>query len=310
MFSDTKFLAPRVRSALVSRPDLVRRLVCSDTRPLTIVVGPAGAGKSSVLAEWYRHVDDGSVAWLSADRNDSDPTRFWRAFIAAVQTIEPAFGIDAADAITLDGSITPDALESLLTDDRLELRRGIGLVIDDFQFVSTDAAEQLRQLLERGLSHIRLLVGSRTEPALGLHRLRLQNQVYELRESELRLDLEQTRELISKIGLDPASINVTLLHSRTEGWAAGIHMAALSALGSDDPAASIRALGGNNQAIAGYLAAEVLTNQPDRIRRFLEDTCVVDELDDQLCRELTGGSADVPQLGGDRGGQPLPVASR
>ncbi len=123
MFSDTKFLAPRVRSTLVSRPDLVRRLVCSDTRPLTIVVGPAGAGKSSVLAEWYRHVDDGSVAWLSADRSDSDPTRFWRAFIAAVQTIEPAFGIDAADAITLDGSITPDALESLLTDDRLELRR-------------------------------------------------------------------------------------------------------------------------------------------------------------------------------------------
>ena len=294
MFSDTKFLAPRVRSTLVPRTALVQRLVCTDARPLTIVVGPAGTGKSSILAEWYRYADDGSVAWLSADRNDTDPTRFWRAFIAAVQTIEPTFGIDAADAMTLDGVITPDALESLLVDDQMELTRRIRLVIDDFQFVSADAVLQLRQLLERGLTQVRLLIGSRSEPALGLHRLRLQNDVFEVHESDLRLDLDQTHELISKIGLDPTGIDLPLLHSRTEGWAAGIHLAALSALGSADPAASLRALGGSSQSIAGYLAAEVLANQPDRIRRFLEDTCVVDELDEQMCEALTADRTSPP----------------
>ena len=113
-----------------------------------------------------------------------------------------------------------------------------------------------------------------------------------MHESDLQLDLAQTCELISKIGLDPTRIDLPLLHSRTEGWAAGIHLAALSALGSGDPAASLRALGGSSQSIAGYLAAEVLANQPDRIRRFLEDTCVVDELDEQMCEALAGRPGD------------------
>ncbi len=300
MFSETKFLPPRIRSTHVSRPDLVDRVARNDHQPLTLVVGPAGTGKSSVLAEWYLHADDGSVGWLCADRNDADPTRFWRAFIVAVQTVDPKFGVDAADAMTLDGVVTADALESLLVDDGM-LSRRIRLVIDDFQLVSAEAVLQLRQLLERGLSHVRLLIGSRNEPALGLHRLRLQDDICELRETELRLDLGQTHELISKIGLDPARIDLPLLHSRTEGWAAGIHLAALSALGSRDAAASLRTLGGNNQSIAGYLAAEVLANQPDRIRRFLEDTCVVDELDEQMCDALTSRverslGAEIPTL--------------
>ena len=294
-------MAPRIRSTLVPRTTLVDRLVRNDAQTLTMVVGPAGAGKSSVLAEWSRRSDDGSVAWLSADRNDADPTRFWRAFIAAVQTVEPTFGVDAADAMTLDGAITPDALESLLVDDQIELSRRTRLVIDDFQFVSLDAVLQLRQLLERGLSNLRLLVGSRGEPGLGVQRLRLRNDVCEITETDLRLDLDQTRDLVAKIGLDPATIDLGLLHSRTEGWAAGIHLAALSASRSVDPAASIRALSGNHHAIASYLAAEVLANQPDRIRRFLEDTCVVDELDEEMCEALTSDDdgpvgVDVPTL--------------
>jgi LuxR family maltose regulon positive regulatory protein len=168
LFSETKFLAPRIRSTLVPRASLVDKLVRTDAQTLTMVVGPAGAGKSSVLAEWYCQSDDGSVAWLSADRNDADPTRFWRAFIAAVQTVEPTFGVDAADAMTLDGMITPDALESLLVDDQIELSRRTRLVIDDFQFVSPDAVLQLRQLLERGLSNLcRRAAHGEASPVLG-----------------------------------------------------------------------------------------------------------------------------------------------
>ena len=151
VFSETKFLAPRIRPTMVPRTELVERLVSADPQSVTTIVGAAGMGKSSVLAQWYEHSNDGSTAWLSADRGDADPIRFWRGFIAAIQTVEPQFGIEAADVITLDGAVTPDVLESLLADDHTELPRRVRLVIDDFHLVSAEAAQHLQHVLERGL---------------------------------------------------------------------------------------------------------------------------------------------------------------
>jgi ATP/maltotriose-dependent transcriptional regulator MalT len=136
---------------MVPRTELVERLVSADPQSVTTIVGAAGMGKSSVLAQWYEHSNDGSTAWLSADRGDADPIRFWRGFIAAIQTVEPQFGIEAADVITLDGAVTPDVLESLLADDHTELPRRVRLVIDDFHLVSAEAAQHLQHVLERGL---------------------------------------------------------------------------------------------------------------------------------------------------------------
>jgi LuxR family maltose regulon positive regulatory protein len=277
VFARSKFLAPQ-RGTFVVRSELVERLQRADSLPLSIVVGSPGSGKTSVLAEWYRHVDDGSVTWLRADWSDEDPTRFWRGFIVAVQQVDAAFGIEAADLITLDGRVSPDVLESLLEDDR-RLGERVRLVIDDFHLVSLAAAQQLQHVIERGLRHIRVLIGSRTDPAVGLHRLRLQDQLCEIREADLRLTLPEAVALVTGLGLDPSSVDVAALHERTEGWAAGVQMAALSVLGSSDPAEVIRQLTGTTQTIAGYLTAEVVANQSPRMQRFLERTCVADELD-------------------------------
>ena len=284
VFARSKFLAPQ-RAPLVDRTALVRRLHDADALPLSIVVGSPGSGKTSVLAEWYRYVDDGSVAWLAADRADEDPTRFWRGFITAVQQVEPSFGVEAADLITLDGHVGPDVLESLLDDDGRIADR-VRLVIDDFHHVSLLAAQQLQHVLERGLHQVRVLIGSRTDPAVGLHRLRVQERLCELREADLRLTLEESVALVTGLGLDPSSVDIAALHDRTEGWAAGVQMAALSVLGSPDPAAVVRQLTGTTQTIAGYLTAEVVANQSARMQRFLERTCVADELDDGMVERL------------------------
>ena len=289
VFSRTKFLAPQPRSTQVSRSAHVQRLVDADHLPLTIVVGAPGSGKTSLLAEWYRHRDDGTIAWLVSDRGDDDPTRFWRGVIRAVQQVTPGFGVAATDMITLDGVVGDDALESLLDDDAA-LDDRIRLVIDDFHLVGHRAAQQLQHLLTRGLANLRLLIGSRSDPAVGLHRLRLEQAVCEVREADLRLDLAETRELLANIGIDPDQVDVQALHHRTEGWAAGVQMAAVSVVGSDDPAARIRELAGTTQTVAGYLITEVVTHQPDHVRAFLEDTCVVDELDAAMCEALTDAS--------------------
>ncbi|MFM2079268.1 MAG: hypothetical protein RJA49_3158 [Actinomycetota bacterium] len=269
----------------MARTALVRRLERADALPLSIVVGSPGSGKTSVLAEWYRHVDDGSVAWLAADRADEDPTRFWRGFIAAVQQVEPAFGVEAADLITLDGHVGPDVLESLL-DDGSTIPDRVRLVIDDFHLVSLIAAQQLQHVLERGLRQVRVLIGSRTDPAVGLHRLRVQERLCELREADLRLTLTESVELVTGLGLDPSVVDIAALHDRTEGWAAGVQLAALSVLGSPDPAAVVRQLTGTTQTIAGYLTAEVVARQTPRMQRFLERTCVADELDEGMVEWL------------------------
>ena len=106
-----------VRPTIVPRTRLVERLIAADPQSVTTIVGSPGMGKSSVLAEWFQQTNDGSIAWLSADRNDADPVRFWRALINSIQLVEPTFGVDAADVITLDGAVTPDVLESVLADD-------------------------------------------------------------------------------------------------------------------------------------------------------------------------------------------------
>ncbi len=289
VFAPTKFLPARPQATLVERRALVERIAAADDLPLTVVSGSPGSGKSWLLGTWFESVGvDGDAAWLSADRGDVDPIRFWRGVIAAVQRVEPDFGVVAADAMTLDRAVSADALESLLVDD-IALGRRVRLVIDDFHLVAADAVEQLRHLLERGLRNVRLLIGSRTEPAVGIHRLRLRREVCEIREGHLRLDADETARLLAALGVDPTRIDLAAVHRRTEGWLAGLQMAALAAVGSDDPARRITEVLAGGRPLVEYLTAEVLSSQSVAVRRFLEDTCVVDVLDSDLVRALTVG---------------------
>jgi LuxR family maltose regulon positive regulatory protein len=268
----------------------VQQLDAADGVPLSIVVGAPGSGKTSLLSQWYHAFDSDAIAWMSADAGDADPTRFWRGCIRALQQLHTGFGTEADDLISLDGGVTADTLESLLDDDH-RLRGRIRLVIDDFHLVSLDAAQQLQHLLQRGLRGVRIVIGSRSDPAVGLHRLRLEGSVCEIRDAALRFDLDEARACAAKLGVDTAALDLVGLYDRTEGWVAGVQMAALSLVGADDPAARAAEIAGNTQTIAGYLIGEVLASQTARIRRFLENTCVATDLDADLCRALM---ADEP----------------
>jgi LuxR family maltose regulon positive regulatory protein len=277
---------------LVPRAALLERLEAADDLPLTVVVGSAGSGKTSLLAEWVRARPGGRTTWIAADRGDADPVRFWYGFVAAVGLVEPSFGETAADLITLDGAVGPDVVEAILVDDAALTDR-IRVVVDDVHQLSPEVMAQLQHLIDRGLQHLRLVLAGRSDPDVGLHRLRLRGGLCEIREADLRFDGRETRALVDHLGVDTTRIDVDALHARTEGWPAAVQMAALAMAASDDPAARLRALVGSTQTIGGYLASEVLASQSPQLRRFLEDTCVVDVLDADLCAALTAGSGEA-----------------
>lgn len=284
-FADTKFIAPPVLAGIARRPVLHDRLSAADHLPVTIVVGVGGSGKTALLSEWFHSRDPATGVWISADRGDADPVRFWRAVIAAVQHLDPTFGVDASDIITLDGEVSADALESLVVDESL-LDRRLSIVIDDAHLIATDALEQIGHLVARRPQNLRFVLGSRTDPQIGLARLRLHGLVAEIRDADLRFGVSEIRSMLERIGLDVGNIDIDDLHDRTEGWAAGVQLAALSVVGAPDPGQRLKALTGTHSIIAAYLLDEVLANQPPHVHRFLENTCVLDELDAASCEVL------------------------
>lgn len=281
------------------RPDLLERLTLARSLPATIVVGAVGSGKTALLSTWFHDQDPDSTAWLSADRGDADPVRFWRGLISAVQRLDATFGVEASDIITLDGEVTADVLESLLVDEAV-LDGRLSVVIDDAHLVSFDALEKLGRLIERRPVNLRFVLGSRTDPQIGLARLRLSGAVAEIRDAELRLGPSEIASMLERLGLADSDVDIDDLRERTEGWAAGVQLAALSVLGTPDAAERLKAFTGTHTMIAEYLLDEVLANQPPHIHRFLEDTCILDELDASACEALssaeTDGDSDRPTI--------------
>jgi LuxR family transcriptional regulator, maltose regulon positive regulatory protein len=296
-FADTKFLVPPPVAGVGRRPALHDRLSGSDSFPITVVVGAAGSGKTALLAEWFREQPDGSAVWLSADRGDADPVRFWRSFIAAVQRHDPTFGVEAGDILTLDGEVSADVLESLLVDESV-LERRLTIVIDDGHLVSTDALGQLGRFVDRRPVNLRVVLGSRTDPSIGLARLRLKGAIAEIRDGDLRLDLDEVRSLLQRVGLAIDDIDIATLHRRTEGWAAAVQLAALSVIGAPDAGRRLETITGADSLISEYLLDEVLTNQPPHIHAFLESTCILDELDADICTALLAADEGDGHLDG------------
>ncbi|MEZ5183116.1 MAG: hypothetical protein R2702_14790 [Acidimicrobiales bacterium] len=253
------------------------------------MVASPGSGKSTLLVEWAQRVAT-PVAWLGLDRADADPVRFWQAAIAAVAGVAPGFGEEAFDLLTLDGRVEQDALESLLIEaDALEAP--VVLVVDDFHHAGRAVADQLAHLLERGLRRIEVALGSRSDPGGALGRLRVDGRLVEVREADLRLTAPEVAALVALLddALALSVDDVEVLHRRTEGWAAGIRLAVATM--EVEGTGFLDRLAGSSQALAPYLSAELLDAQPDEVRRFLLDTCIVDELSPALAAELTGGSA-------------------
>jgi LuxR family transcriptional regulator, maltose regulon positive regulatory protein len=288
-FPSSKFSTPRATAHLLSRSRLHDQLDRGAQHRLTLVVGPAGAGKTVLLADWLSSRPERRAGWLSCDEADSDPSRFFAALIEALRWAsgEPGLGEDARQLLDLDGAVSAD-IAAALTDD-LEGPEAPGvLVVDDLHLTGPPGPRALALLLEYRPSSLQLVVATRVDPPLRLHRMRSYGELVELRDRDLSFSPEETKRFLASFDVELDEPDIDLVHNRSEGWAAGLQMAAISILGSPDPVQAARRVELHRHTVAGYFLDEVLHRQPPEVVDFMLATSVLDELSVDTCSALCG----------------------
>jgi len=285
----TKLYIPPVRPECVSRPRLIERLNAGLDRKLTLVSAPAGFGKTTLLSEWVhsrgRSETCPSVAWVSLDKGDNDPARFWAYVIAALQTVQTEIGETALVAL---GSRQPPPVEAILNGLINEIAKVPGpfvLVLDDVHVITEQRVhEALTFLLDHLPPQMHVTVSSRADPPWPLARLRARGEMTELRASDLRFsDKEAAAFLNDVMRLDLSPEDIDALEARAEGWIVGLQMAALSMRGRKDVSGFIRAFTGTHRFILDYLVEEVLDQQSPAVQEFLLRTSILERLTGPLC---------------------------
>ncbi len=284
----TKLHAPALRPQLFERGKLVRQLASHPPR-LTLVEAGAGWGKSTLLAQW-RASDPSHFGWLSLEQADNDPVRFWTYLVVALQTVSAGLGEPALLLLRTPGTnIIESVLPELLNE--LDARgESLMLVLDDYHVITSDDIHaQMAFFVEQLPSTLRLVIASRSDPPLPLGHLRAQGDLAEVRADELRFsDAESSLFLNGILELGLTEEDVESLQERTEGWAAGLYLAALSLRGKRDPGAFIEAFAGDDRYLVDYLGAEVLGGLPPDARTFLLRSSVLERLCGELCDAVTG----------------------
>ncbi|MBN1810340.1 MAG: AAA family ATPase [Anaerolineae bacterium] len=290
----TKTYVPAVRAKVVSRPRLIERLNAG--RKLTLVSAPAGFGKTTLVSEWLRQLEH-PAAWLSLDRDDNDPIRFWQYVVAALQTVDDSIGRAAQAALQ---SPRPPALEALVTaliNDLAATPRLLILVLDDYHVIEAKAIhDSLDFLLDHLPAQLRLVITTRADPPLSLPRRRGRSELVEVRMAHLRFRVEEAVEFLNAcVGLDISPEDVAALDNRVEGWIVGLQMAALAMkapLLQEGSASSkhefVVAFAGDDRHVADYLMEEVLQRQPAHVQTFLLQTSILERLCGPLCDAVTG----------------------
>ena len=289
---DTKLYVPKWHPGLVSRPRLIERIHQGVGRKLTLISAPAGFGKTTLLAEWVaaNSANKRAVGWVSLESGDSDPALFWAYFIAMLQRIQPEIG---GPALALLQSPQPPQIESFLTILLNEIT-GIGanftLILDDYHAIEAQAIHRaIAFLLNHLPPQMHLMIASRCDPPWPLARLRSHRELNELRASDLRFTPAEAATFLNDVmGLTLSAADVARLEKQTEGWIAGLQLAALSMQGRDDLSGFIAAFAGNDRYIVDYLLEEVLQRQPKQIRHFLLKTAVLDRLSGAICDAVAG----------------------
>jgi LuxR family maltose regulon positive regulatory protein len=290
----TKLFIPPTRQKLVTRSRLIEKLDDGLNRKLTLVSAPAGFGKTTLVSDWVRNCKQ-PVAWLSLDKGDSESRRFLGYLIAALQTVSTEFGEGILGMLQ---SSQPPPIESILT----ALLNEIATVSDDFVLVLDDYhvidAKQIDHvitfLLESLPPQMHLIITTREDPGLPLARFRAHGQLTELRVADLRFTLSEATKFLNRmIGLELSEMDISALEARTEGWIAGLQLAALALKGISsqeraDASQFVQSFTGSNRFVLDYLVEEVLKHQPEDIRRFLLQTSILERLNASLCEAVTG----------------------
>jgi LuxR family maltose regulon positive regulatory protein len=289
----TKLYIPPPPSNLIPRPRLLEKLNQGLDYELILVSAPAGYGKTSLVSNWVHHsrskIGGLQIAWFSLDNNDNDPSRFLAYLIAALQKIDPDIGQTAQAMMQASEPPPPEAYLTSLINDIVAKELPIILILDDYHLIHFPPIhQQLTFLLEHLPVHMHLAIISREDPPLPLPRLRGRGQMMEIRQDDLRFTPEECAEFLRGLmGLDLSTENVAALERRTEGWIAGLHLAALSMQGRGDLPHFVEQFTGSNRYILDYLIQEVFDRQPAEIQDFLLKTSILDRLSGALCNALT-----------------------
>ena len=273
----------------IARRGLFERLSTGSPAGVTLVSAPAGSGKTVLLRSW---IDDSGladrVAWVTVERDQRDPQRFW---LAAVEKLRTAVGADAfVEKLTPAPDFDGEAVVERLLSELGSLEDPVVLVVDDLhELHSPEALAQLGAPARPPTSACSgVVLATRRDPQLGLHRLRLAGELTEVRASDLRFTLDETRELLAASGIASSDEAIAMLHARTEGWAAGLRLAALSLAGHPDPERFVAEFSGSERTVADYLLAEVLEREPEDVRRLLLRTSILEGVNGALADVLTG----------------------
>lgn len=277
----------RATRGWVRRESLFDRLGDATVGGIVVVCGPAGAGKTVLLRSWVEAAGlRDRVGWVSVERGEKDAQRFWLSVIGALAEAVP--GVDRVDpAPSFRGEAMIDQLLAALG----SLAQPAVLVIDDLHELESDEAVRwLEVFLARRPGRLRVVLATREDPQLGLHRLRLTGELTELRASDLRFTLAETTALLREAGVTLSDAGVARLYERTEGWVAGLRLAVISLARHPDPERFVTEFSGSERTVAGYLLAEVLERQPAQVRELLLRTSVLERVSGPLADHLTGGT--------------------
>jgi ATP/maltotriose-dependent transcriptional regulator MalT len=291
----TKLYIPPPRPKVVLRPRLIERLNAALQRKLTLISAPAGFGKTTLVSEWVAACER-PVAWLSLDKGDNDPTRFLTYLVAALQTLAARgspvgnLGTGVLAALQTPQPPSTEAILTALLNEVAAIPDNFVLVLDDYHLIDSKPVDDaLTFLLEHLPTQMHLVIATREDPNLPLARLRTRGQLIELRVADLRFTPSEAAGFLNQVmDLNLSAEDIAALETRTEGWIAGLQLAAISLQGHADAAGFIKSFTGSHHFVLDYLVEEVLGQQPASVQAFLLRTSILDRLCGPLCDEVVG----------------------
>ncbi|MDO9088449.1 MAG: LuxR C-terminal-related transcriptional regulator [Anaerolineaceae bacterium] len=287
----TKLYVPLLRPNIVLGPRLIEQLnkSLSSGRKLALISAPAGFGKTTLVSEWITTCGR-QVGWLSLDEGDSEPARFLSYLVAALQTVKAGIGVGLMAALQSAESLNMEALLSALLNEITTIPDDFILILDDYHLIDSPVVDQsLAFLVEHQPSQMHMVISTREDPSLPLARLRARSQMIELRASDLRFTPAEASEFLNQVmGLTLSEEDITSLETRTEGWIAGLQLAAISMHGQKDASGFIQAFTGSHRYILDYLLEEVLQRQPTEVQNFLLRTSILERMCGPLCDAVLG----------------------
>ncbi|MFN2199310.1 MAG: LuxR family transcriptional regulator, partial [Anaerolineales bacterium] len=295
----TKLNKPHLRSQRLRRSMLVQRLNAGLNRKLTLVCAPAGYGKTTLVLEWLSNLpEDTDTGWVSLDENDNDPVRFIAYLIAAIQISYPDIGSTTSSMLQNPQAPPDEVILTTLFNELTEISRPFILILDDYHYIQTSSIHKFLALwLEHQPKSLHLVIISREDPLLPIARLRARGHLNEIRQENLRFSLQECADLLRDVmGISISSEHVAALERRTEGWAAGLQLAAVSMQHHTDPGNFIKAFTGSSRFILDYLIDEVFVHQTDSMQKFLIRTSILERLSGPLCDAITGETDSQEQL--------------